>query len=254
MALVEEWRRCPNCRRMIHSSEGACLYCTAESSAPGLRLVGYLRYLPKSVAFGIIIVNFVLFVAMSLSANLTKQGSLLKIDARTLFMFGAKFRNALVQGQYWRLVTAGFLHAGLLHLSLNDGMLLEIGNCVQAEFGRARIAVIYFVSIVAGFTASAAWSAILSVGSSRGLCGLAEAMIVVGLMKRSAIGTMIRRQYQVWLLLLFVWSFFPGSNIDSASNLGGSPEECRQRGCRVGSEKVFSPIGFGRALLGYVSS
>ncbi len=123
--------------------------------------------------------------------------------------------------QYWRLVTAGFLHTGLLELAVNSGMLLELGNRVQAEFGRARTAVIYFASIVAGFAASAAWSPSLSGGSSSGVCGLAGAMIVLGLGKRSAIGRMIRRQYQVWLLFVFVWSLFPGSHVDAAANLGG---------------------------------
>ncbi|MBZ5622400.1 MAG: rhomboid family intramembrane serine protease [Acidobacteriia bacterium] len=185
-----------------------------------MRLGQYLRYLPKSVGAGILITNFVLFVAMTLYANLTEQGSLLNIDARTLVLFGGKW-PALAEGRYWRLITAGFLHAGLLHLSVNSGMLLDLGNRVQAEFGPGRTAVIYFASIVAGFTASIVWSYSLSVGSSPGLCGLAGAMIVLGLRQRSAIGRMIRRQYLVWLLSLFVWSLVPGSRVDTAANCGG---------------------------------
>jgi len=206
---------------MIHSSEADCPHCTPAPSASHTRLGKYLRYLPKSVGTGIIITNFVLFVAMSLYVNLTEQGSLLNFDARTLVLFGGKWPGGIAGGQYWRLITAGFLHTGLLHLSVNCGLLLDLGHRVETEFGPARTAVLYFASIVAGFAASIVWSYSLSVGASPGLCGLTGAMIVFGLWNRSRIGTMIRRQYLVWLLSVLAWGLVPGSGVDAAANFGG---------------------------------
>src|SRR3990170_8464773 len=54
---------------------------------------------------------------------------------------------AIEDGEYWRLVTSGFLHAGLFHLMLNMLSLWILGQMLEPAVGRWRFALIYFVSL-----------------------------------------------------------------------------------------------------------
>ena len=75
----------------------------------------------------------------------------MNLDVRTLIMFGAKWNMGLAQGEYWRLVTAGFLHGGLIHILMNSWVLFDLGAQVEEIYGSSRMLVIYFVSTVGGF-------------------------------------------------------------------------------------------------------
>ena len=59
-------------------------------------------------------------------------------------------RFAIDQGEYWRLVTSGFLHTGLFHLLFNMFALYILGGMLEPAIGRLRFGVIYFVSLLAG--------------------------------------------------------------------------------------------------------
>jgi membrane associated rhomboid family serine protease len=75
-------------------------------------------------------------------------------DARGLssevFVWGALYGPAVAAGEWWRLVTTAFLHAGLIHLGLNMLMLWWFGGPLEALLGRARFLAVYGVSILAG--------------------------------------------------------------------------------------------------------
>ena len=71
---------------------------------------------------------------------------------------GAKDNNLIVQGEYWRLITAMFLHAGFLHIAFNGYALLIFGQQIERFYGWARFLAIYFVAGLAGSIASFAFS------------------------------------------------------------------------------------------------
>jgi membrane associated rhomboid family serine protease len=56
----------------------------------------------------------------------------------------------VAHGDWWRLVTGGFLHAGLLHIGFNMFALWILGSQLEAAVGRLRFGVVYFVSLLAG--------------------------------------------------------------------------------------------------------
>ena len=90
------------------------------------------------------------------------------------------------------LVTAGFLHGGLIHIFMNSWVLFSVGAQVEETYGTARYLVLYFVSNVLGFLASALLQpASLSVGASAALFGLIGAMIAAGMRSNSAMGAAI---------------------------------------------------------------
>jgi rhomboid protease GluP len=124
-------------------------------------------------------------------------------------------------GQWWRLVTAGFLHGGLLHIAMNSWVLFDLGPQVNRVFGTRRFLVIYFVATVVGFYASTYWSPAVSVGASAGICGLIGAMIAAGMRVRNAMGSMVRAHYTQWAIYILVLGFLPGLRIDTAAHIGG---------------------------------
>ena len=78
-------------------------------------------------------------------------GEGLDIDGRVLFAFGAKYREAILEGQWWRLITAGFLHGGMWHILMNSYALFIVGSQVEQEYGANRYLVIYLFRTSQGF-------------------------------------------------------------------------------------------------------
>ena len=78
---------------------------------------------------------------------------------------------------------------------MNSWVLFDLGAQVEEIYGSSRMLVIYFISTVGGFYASALWSPAISVGASAGLFGLVGAMIALGVRHRNAMGAAIRGMY-----------------------------------------------------------
>ena len=82
--------------------------------------------------------------------------------------------------EYWRLVTSGFLHDGLLHIFVNMISLWFVGSSLEPAIGRVNFAAVYFVSLLAG-SFGALWFQPMSptVGASGAIFGIFGALIVV---------------------------------------------------------------------------
>src|SRR3954464_6250263 len=63
---------------------------------------------------------------------------------------GALFGPAVANGDYWRIVTSGFIHAGFIHIAFNMYLLYILGTMLEPAIGRVRFLLIYFVSLLAG--------------------------------------------------------------------------------------------------------
>jgi rhomboid protease GluP len=126
---------------------------------------------------------------------------------------------AIRAGQWWRLITAGFLHGGIIHILMNSWVLFDLGAQTEEFYGTSRMIAIYFASTIFGFWASMHWAP-LSIGASAGLFGLIGAMIAFGVRERSSLGAAMRGFYLRWALYGLVMSFVI-PNIDIAAHLGG---------------------------------
>ncbi|MGH9660319.1 MAG: rhomboid family intramembrane serine protease, partial [Bryobacteraceae bacterium] len=167
----------------------------------------------------ILILNFAFFAATML-ASMQGRGPVFDIDGYVLLRFGAKYSAAILQdGDWWRLVTAGFLHGGVLHILMNSWALFDLGAQIEEIFGARRLIVFYFVSTVTGFLASTYWSNTLSVGASAAIFGLIGAMIAYG--RKSAYGAALRPLYVRWAIYGLVFGLLPGLAIDNAAHVGG---------------------------------
>src|SRR5439155_754374 len=92
---------------------------------------------------------------------------------------GALVRDRVLAGEWWRLESATFLHAGWDHLIGNCLVLYVVGMACEHAFGFARTAVVYFTSGLTGSLLSTTLSPGPSVGASGAIFGLVAAVIVV---------------------------------------------------------------------------
>jgi rhomboid protease GluP len=133
---------------------------------------------------------------------------------------GESVPAVLMDGQYWRLVTAGFLHSGILHILMNSWVLFDLGAEVEMLYGTSRLIVFYFFSTVTGFAASSHMGGgHFSVGSSAGIFGLIGAMLAFGFTDRSSLGMQVKALYTRWVIYGLVLSFLPG--VDFWAHIGG---------------------------------
>jgi rhomboid protease GluP len=225
---MDSRRMCPHCRAFITNKDRICPYCNEAVGAraidrrnPSDLLGGFIPHARFNTVL-ILLINFGLFlVSVIFSMKAGNSSAFWGLDVRTLIAFGASFGPALAAGQWWRLVTAGFLHGGLFHILMNSWVLFDLGAQVEEVFGAARMWVIYFLSTVGGFYLSAHWHPMSpSVGASAALYGLIGAMIALGVSHRNAMGQAIRGMYIRWAIYGLVISVLV-PYIDIAAHVGG---------------------------------
>jgi rhomboid protease GluP len=202
---------CPNCRAFVTTSDKACPYCQArlgpravERRNPGEILGGLIPH-ARFTTMMILLINTALFIADYFDPVVNQAG-----ESLPAFM---------MQGQWWRLITAGFLHFGILHILMNSWVLFDLGAEVETLYGTSRLIVFYFVSTVTGFSASSHIGGHISAGSSAGIFGLIGAMLAFGFTDRSSLGMQVKSLYMRWVIYGLVLSFIPG--VDFWAHVGG---------------------------------
>ena len=113
-------------------------------------------------------------------------------DQQTLLAWGGNFGPATTNGEWWRLVTAMFVHSGFIPLIINCVCLLQIGAVIERMMGRAAFGAVY---VATGILASAVNLAMDPVSVTAGAAGA-----VLGL--------------HGFLIASLVWSHFPGSRLE----------------------------------------
>jgi len=228
MKQMDSRRMCPHCRAFITVKDRVCPYCNEEVSPRRVQqdesahlVGGFIPHFRFNTTI-ILLLNFGLYIACTVfSMRGGNQEAFMNIDIGTLVAFGAKWNMGLVRGEYWRLVTAGFLHGGILHILMNSWVLFDLGAQVEELYGSSRMLVIYFLSTVGGFYASAVWSVAVSVGASAGLFGLVGAMIALGLRHRNAMGAAIRGMYLRGAVIGLAFGMIGAFHVDNAAHIGG---------------------------------
>ena len=166
------------------------------------------------ILIGICVVAFIGGTAGGASA--TGSG----IRGSELLTQGALSRATIADGEYWRLITAGFLHAGFFHLLFNMFSLYILGTMLEPAIGRVRFALIYFVSLLSGsFGALLVESNphALTVGASGAIFGLMGAAVIV--MRNRGISPM-ESGLGLWIGLNLLLTFtIP--NISIGGHIGG---------------------------------
>jgi membrane associated rhomboid family serine protease len=123
----------------------------------------------------------------------------------------------VAHGEYWRLLTAAFLHGSVLHIALNMYALYLFGPAVEAALGRARFLALYLASALGGSALSYFFSdpRTPSLGASGAIFGLLGAFLVLN----RKLG---RDSSSVLVLIVINLAFgFIAPNIDWRAHIGG---------------------------------
>lgn len=145
-------------------------------------------------------------------------------DSRQLLAMGANSPELVREGDTWRVLSATFLHGGLLHLLFNTLALWSIGGFLERLLGPWRLLLLFSASAAAGGIASAlAAQASLSVGASGGVWGLFLGAGWLAFRGRdllpAAVSTALKTSTIQTLMLNVFVSFMP--NVDMAAHFGG---------------------------------
>jgi len=138
------------------------------------------------------------------------------------FLWGVKFNDYIVQGQFWRLFTPMFLHGSLLHVAFNMYALYRFGPGLERFYGTARFLALYVISGFAGNVFSFAMSPAASLGSSTAIFGLLGAEGVFLYQNRKIFGRQTQSALQQVIMLAVInlaIGMSPG--IDNWGHLGG---------------------------------
>jgi len=141
------------------------------------------------------------------------------LSSQVLLLFGAKYAPLIHAGQWWRLITAGFLHAGFFHIAMNSWALFVLVTEVEQFYGTSRLIVAYIFSTFTGFLLSLLWSRSLSLGASAACYGLIGIMLAMGVRRNDPLAQAVRAYYRQWVIFGLLLSLLPG--VDIAAHIGG---------------------------------
>jgi rhomboid protease GluP len=225
---------CTSCGRLVGVNDETCYNCGRRN--PGLWGFGpVLRRLGNDLGFVPLVIwgSTGLYVAMLLMSGsaIRMNGifSFLAPSTSTLFLFGASGGMPVFDfGRWWTVLSAGWLHAGALHILFNMMWVRQLGPACAELYGPGRMVIIYTVGGAAGFVASSiAWlffggipilgGAGFTVGASAPIFGLLGAIVLYG--QRSG-SSMTKREGLQYALMLGVFGLImPG--IDNWAHAGG---------------------------------
>jgi membrane associated rhomboid family serine protease len=226
---------CPDCLRQA-SVGSHCWECVREAApARHERVRRQLRGATLPMTKAIIAINVVVFILLTAQTG--------TFDATTRQADWALFGPAIADGEWYRLVTSGFIHYGLLHIGFNMLILYQVGLVLEPGAGPPRFAALYFSSLLAGsFGALIADPYALTGGASGAVFGVAAAATLA--LYRQGV-TFWQTGFGPLLVINLVLSFII-PNVSVGGHIGGLV------GGAIVAEGMLQARRRGQPWLGYV--
>jgi len=203
-----------------------CDRCAGAATGRARRTIatGTMRDYPVTSA--LIAINLTVFVGMVVTG-----AGFLEFSPQATLQWGGNFWGRTLNGEWWRLITAGFVHGGLIHIAFNMWCLLSLGQLSERLFGRLQTFFIYQLTGVGGALLSIAHNSannqrIVEVGASGAIFGIAGALLAGVKFGNLAISAGEKRSVVSSMIFFVAVNFILGagilgSNIDNFCHLGG---------------------------------
>jgi membrane associated rhomboid family serine protease len=215
---------CPSCGALVGINANRCHECGANLR---FGLAAWSKGLAEffgghaPVTTVLLIANVIMFAAEIMgtmhAGKMEGLSILWGMDPETTYRLGSSNLNAFALNQWYRLVTAMFLHGGLIHIGFNMMVLLDLGPVVEELFGSARYLFIYILTGAAGFALSMFFHP--AVGASGALMGLIGVLIAVTGKRGSIESKALRSRLISWAVSVFLIGFF--IHADNIAHFGG---------------------------------
>ena len=208
---------CPRCRRLVGSEEAVCSWCGTARSAPWWQFIHWSKgVMDSDWLIKTLISANVLYFALSLvlSTRTGDSGSFLSPGQTSLMLLGATGTYPIAHfGRFWTVISANYLHGGIIHLIFNLMALKQIAPWASGEFGSSRMFTIYTLGGVIGYLISFFAGVPFTIGASAAVCSLIGALLYYGKSRGGAYGSSVYREVSGWIISLFVFGLiFPGIN------------------------------------------
>lgn len=174
-----------------------------------------------TICIGMYLAVMALDIASAIGAQTAISGLLTGPSSASLRALGTSGVLSLMQGNWWTLITANYLHASILHILFNMLALRSLGPMVEHLFGPSRFFIIYTAAGLAGSLLSSGVGTFSSVGASGAVFGLGGALIYYGWRRGGVFGQNIFRNMAIFLGINLVLGFSSGGLIDNWGHLGG---------------------------------
>ena len=222
---------CPSCGKLVGVNDEVCLNCGRKK--PGMwGLTSVFSKLGRDLGFVQIVIAGTAFLYLAMLAvdpGGIRMGSLFSIGApsqESLVRFGAAGRFPVwAWDWWWTVLSAGWLHAGLLHIGFNLYWIRILAPEVAELYGAGRMVILYTISSIVGFFVSSSVGvfvpffsgSMLTVGASAPILGLLGALVHYGRRTGSSI---VGRQ--AWSYAIFMIAFgFLMARVDNWAHIGG---------------------------------
>jgi rhomboid protease GluP len=218
---------CPSCGRLTRADAAQCFVCGRRR--PGLW--GMTRLLQRlfrgaGITDAVTVTCLGLYVASLVfdpAAVLQPRGmfGLFAPSSEALWALGATGALPWRLGRWWTVVTAIYLHGGVLHILFNVLWIRQLGPAVEQLYGPARLLVIFTVAGAFGFVLSNVVGVQLTVGASGSTFGLLGALVAFGQRRGGLFGRLVLQEYGVWAIILLVYGLLPGTGVNNWAHAGG---------------------------------
>lgn len=215
---------CPNCRKLISADERRCPYCGTTNPGSWWKNTSLTRWFADAdlLIKAVIWVNIGMYV-VSLILNPRTFGfsfnpfSVLSPANDSLFLLGATGTIPIDRlHRWWTIVSANYLHGGILHLLFNMVALRQIAPLTAREYGGYRMFTIYTASGVIGFWVSYLAGVPFTIGASAAVCGLIGSVLYYGKSRGGIYGQILFKQIGGWAIGIFLF----GLIVPSINNWG----------------------------------
>lgn len=173
------------------------------------------------VTHAIVGANVIVYLAM-----LATGAGLFNPTSEVMLKWGANFAPLTAGGEWWRLVTAFFLHFGLMHLAFNMWALFDAGRLVERLYANGPFLLLYLFAGLTGSFASVLWNPerVVSAGASGAVFGVYGALLVYLLAQRHSIPATVLKGLSGSTMAFVGYTLVFGltaSGIDNAAHVGG---------------------------------
>jgi membrane associated rhomboid family serine protease len=176
------------------------------------RRVAYIRSDQPFVSYGLIGVNVVVYLI-----SISQAGGMINSPSPVFLTKWGLIGPAVANGDWWRLITAAFLHANIIHIGFNMLAIGWLGAPVERFIGHARYLALYIVSGLAGSAGALIATPLgLTVGASGAVFGILGALLIIEYQQTGSIAG------QAFTLIVINLAFsFTVNGISVGGHIGG---------------------------------
>lgn len=231
---------CPKCKRVISNYQETCPFCGLRQHS--IQSVVMRRFkldklnLPQTIIYlsvGLFLLSYILPILLGANVGLGRGMFGLPAPSNAALSFiGWSSLNTVLQGEYWRLIIAIFLHGGPAHIFFNMMWVRNLSSVTTSLMSSAQFALVFITSgLIGNLTAifSPIFLTILFgsplknvsvIGASGAIFGVMGSLIVLGRAKGGLAGLLLVKQVISWAAIIIILGFLmPG--ISNSAHIGG---------------------------------